>query len=94
MTTIRKLVSIILVNSSLVPLPKGIWSPNVSTGEKEVDYESEHWCDWDERCHGNMESFINNPDYASGFIWSCCDGAGDAEGCVRSRHEAKEGGRR
>lgn len=58
------------------------------TGEKELDYESEFWADHDERCHGPMKSFFDDPGYADGFIWDCCQESGSNEGCKFTKHKA------
>ena len=47
------------------------------------------WDDHDENCHGQCESFEDDPDYAEGFIWECCDKPGDDEGCKTTRHKAR-----
>jgi hypothetical protein len=56
---------------------------------KTVDYESDFWADHDENCHGPYEAFEDDPDYAEGFIWDCCDKPGDNEGCKATKHKAK-----
>ena len=56
---------------------------------KTVDYESDFWADHDERCHGPYEAFEDDPGYAEGFIWDCCDKLGDDEGCKSTKHKAK-----
>ncbi|GIQ88002.1 hypothetical protein KIPB_010158 [Kipferlia bialata] len=50
-------------------------------GELEIDYESETWYDWDEDCHGRMDTQSNRREYPDGFVWSCCGESGEAEGC-------------
>jgi hypothetical protein len=47
-------------------------------GNLEVDLESSTWDDWD---HGEIASDANRREYPEGFVWDCCDQAGDAEGC-------------
>ena len=56
---------------------------------KIVDYESDFWADHDVDCHGPYESFEDDPDFAEGFIWDCCDKPGDDEGCKSTKHKAK-----
>ncbi|KAJ7056705.1 hypothetical protein C8F01DRAFT_1086991 [Mycena amicta] len=56
-------------------------------GDLEVDYEK--FVDWDEDCHGPMDSRGNRRDYPENFTWSCCDADGTAPGCVNGRHRAK-----
>jgi hypothetical protein len=58
----------------------------IRPGEKELDYESEFWADHDERCHGPMDSFFDDPDYADGFLWDCCQESGSNEGCKSTKH--------
>lgn len=58
-----------------------------SAGVKKVDFESDMWADHDERCHGRLEDFKDDPEFSEGFIWSCCDQDGDAEGCRVTRHK-------
>jgi hypothetical protein len=56
---------------------------------KTVDYESDFWADHDVNCHGPYEAFEDDPDFAEGFIWECCDKPGDDEGCKSTKHKAK-----
>lgn len=65
-----------------------------STGQKEVDDDArrsdrdiEFWADHDEDCHGIREDLADEPDYARGFIWSCCNHRGDADGCRTREHD-------
>lgn len=60
----------------------------IRPGEKELDYESDFWADHDERCHGPMNSFFDDPGYADGFIWGCCQEPGSNEGCKSTKHKA------
>lgn len=53
-----------------------------------VDYDSSTWDDHDERCHGPYDSFENDPTYAEGFIWQCCEESGDHPGCKKTKHKA------
>ncbi|KIX95381.1 uncharacterized protein Z520_08898 [Fonsecaea multimorphosa CBS 102226] len=55
-------------------------------GVKEVDDDADTWADHDDDCHGPPDAYIDDPSYQDGFVWSCCDGEGDAEGCERTRH--------
>jgi hypothetical protein len=57
-------------------------------GEKEVDWDGDFWADHDENCHGQIDSFVDDPDYADGFSWSCCNEPGDNEGCKSTKHTA------
>jgi len=46
------------------------------------------WADHDEDCHGTYDSFENDPRYAAGYLWGCCEGKITEEGCMSTRHEA------
>jgi len=50
-------------------------------GELEVDYNADTWADWDERCHGDIDTNSMRREYPEGFIWSCCEKRGDERGC-------------
>ncbi|KXN84879.1 hypothetical protein AN958_12009 [Leucoagaricus sp. SymC.cos] len=54
-------------------------------GDLEVDEDA--FADHDERVHGPMDTEQNRNDFPEGFIWSCCEGHGDAPGCVQDRHQ-------
>ncbi|RFU26178.1 hypothetical protein B7463_g10171, partial [Scytalidium lignicola] len=60
------------------------WHP----GQKEVDDDSYIWNDHDDRCHGPPSAFENDPSYADGFMWDCCDESGDHAGCKQTKHKA------
>ncbi|KAJ7510516.1 hypothetical protein B0H11DRAFT_1702112 [Mycena galericulata] len=53
-------------------------------GDLEVDEAK--FLDWDEDCHGPMDSPHNRDEYPENFSWSCCDGNGMTEGCVAGKH--------
>ncbi|KAF2668323.1 hypothetical protein BT63DRAFT_425645 [Microthyrium microscopicum] len=55
---------------------------------KVVDTDSSVWADHDEACHGNYEHFIDDPVYADGFMWECCDRPSTSKGCKVSQHRA------
>jgi len=64
------------------------------TGRKDVDYDAQRpdddmdlWADHDDDCHGIKETLHDEPDYAGGFIWSCCEQRGDADGCKAREHD-------
>ncbi|KUJ21422.1 uncharacterized protein LY89DRAFT_730202 [Mollisia scopiformis] len=60
------------------------------SGHKEVDPNRDHvWCDWDDYVHGRPESYINNPEYAEGFVWSCCGEYSNVKRCTTSKHSNK-----
>jgi len=54
-------------------------------GEMMPDYE-EGFVDWDEACHGPIDTEENRRQYPENFIWTCCDELGIASGCVRDEH--------
>lgn len=54
-------------------------------GDKEVDESSTTWDDFP----GEPDDFVDDPDYAEGVIWNCCDKALGSEGCVKERHQSK-----
>lgn len=65
-----------------------------SSGHKEVDDEArrsdcdtEFWADHDEDSLGIREDLADEPDYSRGFIWSCCNQRGDADGCREREHD-------
>ena len=64
-------------------------SSNSVIGSKEVDPDADTWRDHDEDCHGPYENFIDDPDYATGFVWDCCNGWGDEPGCQEGNHIPK-----
>ncbi|KAI4716904.1 hypothetical protein E4T48_06867 [Aureobasidium sp. EXF-10727] len=54
-------------------------------GSLEIDNEGDFWADWDEDCHGSIDSDLAE-EYPEGFKWSCCDGTGEEEGCMIGPH--------
>ncbi|KAK3495013.1 uncharacterized protein B0T23DRAFT_336379 [Neurospora hispaniola] len=64
--------------------------------DMEFDENSSTWYDWNEDCHGYMDSEENrrNPDLLGGFVYPCCDKRADeAEGCKLGYHRAVDGKR-
>ncbi len=55
-------------------------------GYKDLDTEADIWADHDPSCHGNPHDFDDDPDYAEGFKWDCCDEDATTEGCKTSKH--------
>jgi hypothetical protein len=53
----------------------------------DLDYNNDSWADWDEDCHGPMDTPSNRREYPEGFSWSCCKEAGDSVGCQDTTHE-------
>ncbi len=58
-------------------------------GRREIYEDDDFWADHDDLCHGDPASFEDDPDYAEGFIWSCCKKLGDDEGCKTTKHRAQ-----
>ena len=56
-------------------------------GEREADYESDFWADHDENCHGRINELED--EYPQGFVWTCCDEIGTADGCETGRHRQR-----
>jgi len=59
-------------------------------GELEIDYEHDTWDDWDEPCHGIMNTDENREGYPEGFIWSCCERRGGEDACRIGKHVAED----
>ncbi|KAJ6553624.1 hypothetical protein DFH09DRAFT_1153913 [Mycena vulgaris] len=53
-------------------------------GDLEVDEAK--FLDWDEDCHGPMDSQHNRDEFPQNFSWSCCSGDGLSEGCITGKH--------
>ncbi|CZT12602.1 uncharacterized protein RCO7_03998 [Rhynchosporium graminicola] len=66
----------------------------ISIGNKEFTprkgtfFDDDVWADHDDDCHGDPNSFDEDPDFADGFRWSCYETPGDNEGCMNTRHKA------
>ena len=52
-------------------------------GSLDVDWDADFWADWDEDCHGVIDTRSRRKEYPEGFIWSCCDQDGSSNGCTR-----------
>ncbi|KAJ7039694.1 hypothetical protein C8F04DRAFT_949746 [Mycena alexandri] len=66
---------------------------NADDGEEEcifhpgnLQVNEAKFLDWDEDCHGPMDSAHDRDEYPENFSWSCCNGDGMAEGCVNGQH--------
>ena len=46
--------------------------------------------DWDENCHGKIDTNSNRSEYPDQFEWDCCGAAGDEEGCEKGAGESIE----
>lgn len=53
-------------------------------GENKVDKAS--FVDWDENCHGPMDTLANRRAYPEKFVWTCCEEDTESEGCVTQEH--------
>lgn len=65
-----------------------------TVGHKDVNYDAvysddevEVWADHCEKTFGPAESMVDYMDYQEGFLWSCCDQRGDADGCQMREHD-------
>ena len=58
--------------------------PQFWKGDLEILEEA--FVDWDEDCHGPMDSNRNRRDYPENFLWSCCEKDGTSDGCVQRKH--------
>ena len=48
----------------------------------ECECDEELFVDWDEDCHGPMDTPDNRKDYPENFVWSCCgESLGESDGC-------------
>ncbi|KIN01144.1 hypothetical protein OIDMADRAFT_123414, partial [Oidiodendron maius Zn] len=56
---------------------------------KELYYDADFWADHDLDCHGDLQSFIDDDNFARVFLWTCCDQPGDNEGCKSTKHKQK-----
>lgn len=65
-------------------------SADLLLGELEIDYEHDTWDDWDEPCHGIMNTDENREGYPEGFIWSCCERRGGEDACRVGKHVAED----
>jgi len=63
-------------------------SANTFLEEKEINWDSDTWYDYNEGC-GDPEDHVDNPEYARGFHWQCCKHEGYSEGCKVTRHRLK-----
>ena len=52
----------------------------------ELEILEENFVDWDEACHGPMDTPANRRTYPENFQWTCCDKNGLSSGCVRGEH--------
>lgn len=67
---------------------RGLLTSETRAGELEVN--EEEFVDWDENCHGPMDTTLNRRQYPENFMWSCCDADGTAPGCVVGEHKPVE----
>jgi hypothetical protein len=57
---------------------------NYLIGEMEVDEEK--FDDWDEGCHGPIDTEHTRKEFPENFSWTCCNSDGTTEGCVTGHH--------
>ncbi|KDR78786.1 hypothetical protein GALMADRAFT_1268928 [Galerina marginata CBS 339.88] len=53
----------------------------------ELTLSEESFVDWDEDCHGPMDTPENRRQYPENFSWTCCEENGLSNGCVRDQHK-------
>ncbi|OJD38694.1 uncharacterized protein BKCO1_4000200 [Diplodia corticola] len=63
-------------------------------GECDVDWDSGFWDDTDDDIFGPIDTDENREEYPEGFVWTCCGGQADAEGCKRGFHKQRGGAKR
>lgn len=64
------------------------------TGNLDINYDHDDtWADWDENCHGTMDTDENREEWPEGFVWDCCEKDGTAPGCTKGHRYAVEGKR-
>lgn len=54
---------------------------------KDLDDEASIWDDFEDDW-ANPCDFEDDPEYADGFKWSCCENRGDHEGCKSTKHKS------
>ncbi|KAF8310306.1 hypothetical protein DL93DRAFT_2084704 [Clavulina sp. PMI_390] len=59
-------------------------------GHIDVDWSSGTWADWDEDCHGPMDTEENQDEYPDGFKWTCCDTTKGSMYCGYDRATGEE----
>lgn len=82
----------IQVNDQNALDPWGVELNFILIGRLEVAYEM--WEDWDEDCHGPMDTKSNRREYPENFKWSCCKENGNSGGCREDEHQRKSQKRR
>ncbi|KAM7194470.1 hypothetical protein V8F20_007996 [Naviculisporaceae sp. PSN 640] len=58
--------------------------------EMEEDLDSDVWVDWDERCHGPIDTEINRKSFPDGFMYACCEKDGTSKGCTWGEHKVAQ----
>ncbi|TFK46101.1 hypothetical protein OE88DRAFT_1812118 [Heliocybe sulcata] len=56
--------------------------------------DEEGFVDWDENCHGPMDTPANRKQYPENFIWTCCQEVSLADGCVQGVHSGSKARKR
>ncbi|KAI0078787.1 hypothetical protein K474DRAFT_1659959 [Panus rudis PR-1116 ss-1] len=54
--------------------------------EGDLEVNEDMFLDWDERCHGPMDTEENEKQFPENFTYNCCDKDGTSKGCVLDVH--------
>ena len=55
--------------------------------------EASIWEDYNEDRWGRLDELVDDPDYAEGFMWTCCNELTTVGACKESWHELQESNR-
>ena len=76
----------------VLQLRQNYWAELIQPGVLNVDYGM--FVDWDEDCHGPMDTRSNRREYPENFKWSCCSEDGTTDGCLQRKHTSSNKKRR
>jgi hypothetical protein len=71
-----------------VGIPGGF--TNTVSGLLDCDWDAAEWYDWDETCHGPIDTEEHKREYPDGFMWDCCGKSGTRRGCTRGKHRESD----
>lgn len=63
-----------------------IANPSRRAGTLDPAYDSDYRADYDEECHGAIDTPKMREECPEGFEWDCCNNDGLSPGCVRGWH--------